>query len=466
MIEAEGIPTMIITRGGFSQVCANAFTGVGFAPEAPTVHEFPIPMFAGPGTDLTPLKEDIDKVVYGLTKWEPEIKETGIYYPAENVKAEGKDWEDAFGNLNLLFLSNMWSDGLPIRPPTAELVDWILTGTDRDPDEVIGKLFARGGIGTPKSLAVCLAMAGGRPEYMPLLLASLEAMVPEEWRFFHANTTTNAPYPVLMVNGPIAKQIRLNSGYGLLGPDSRHPAGGAIGRAIRLAQICLAGATPGIGTMSLYGQNRWANAVFAEDEDGLPEGWLPLSAEPERGGFGGFPIGSNVVTAISCCGGWNVGGGATTNEEVALQKLWNWAGFLRTPSSNIMTPHDLEDMAVGAILMARGTAQGLADLGWSKLDVKTFMWENSKWPWEELVRCGLTEKAMEDGGISEGEPFPLTARPDQLMLVVCGGVQSGHNYWLPGGGGEIVISKEIELPTNWDDLLVQAEEDLGPLPAD
>ncbi len=71
---------MVVTREGFSQVVANAFAGLGFPAEAPTVYEFPIEMFL-PGSDLTPIKENIDKIVYGLTKWEPKIKEKGVYQP-------------------------------------------------------------------------------------------------------------------------------------------------------------------------------------------------------------------------------------------------------------------------------------------------------------------------------------------------------------------------------------------------
>jgi len=72
-----GIPTMLFTREGFTQVVGNAFAGLGFPAEGPTVHEFPIEMFL-PGSDLTPIRENIDKIVYGLTKWQPKIKTKGF----------------------------------------------------------------------------------------------------------------------------------------------------------------------------------------------------------------------------------------------------------------------------------------------------------------------------------------------------------------------------------------------------
>ena len=120
------------------------------------MYEFPMEMFVS-GSDLTPLKENIDKVIYGLTQWKPKIAKKGVYYP-EMVTVKGKDYKDAVNQMNTLFLMNMWSDGLPIVPPTKEQVDWILTGTDLSRDTVVGegKILTRGGISTVEALAVNL----------------------------------------------------------------------------------------------------------------------------------------------------------------------------------------------------------------------------------------------------------------------------------------------------------------------
>lgn len=123
---------MIITRAGFSQVVANSFAGFGFPPEAPTVMEFPTEMFL-PGSDLSPIEKNIEQVIFGLTQWEPQIhKVKGIISPPK-VTVVGRDYEDAFLKTELLFLKNLWSDGLPIQPPTKERVDRILKGTDLPP---------------------------------------------------------------------------------------------------------------------------------------------------------------------------------------------------------------------------------------------------------------------------------------------------------------------------------------------
>ena len=88
---------------------------MGFSREAPTLMEFPLEMFL-PDSDLSPLEDNIDKIIYGLTKWQPVMKEKKIEVP-EKITVEGKDYEEAMVRMNDLFLSNLWSDGLPLFPP-------------------------------------------------------------------------------------------------------------------------------------------------------------------------------------------------------------------------------------------------------------------------------------------------------------------------------------------------------------
>ena len=112
------------------------------------------------GSDLTPVRENFDKIVYGLTKWTPNVKQKGVVYPADKITAVGRNYEEAVTNMNLLFLKNLWGDGLPLSPATEERVNWILTGTDLPRDKPIGKITPKGGIATPTTLAISLAMAG------------------------------------------------------------------------------------------------------------------------------------------------------------------------------------------------------------------------------------------------------------------------------------------------------------------
>jgi hypothetical protein len=466
MIERDlGIPSMVITRRGFTQVAANAFAGIGFAADGPMIYEFPMEMFVA-GSDLTPINENIDKIVYGLTKWEPDIKELGIYAPSK-ITVEGKDYEKAVASMNHLFLKNSWSDALPLSLATEERVNWLLTGTDLPRDTVVGegKILPRGGISTVETLAVALAMAGGRPEYLPVLIAAVEAIIDTECTHQGWQATTSSVFPVVIVNGPIAKDIRLNSGYGLLGPHPMYPANGPIGRAIRFLLQNVGGAIPGIGTMAIYGTNRHTNLVFAEDEDGLPEGWEPLSVDQ------GFPKGSNTVSHLVINSHTNLQGitGQVTIEQILLMAVAGIVG----PHRNISYASPAAQ--AGVFLLPSGIADMCADIGWSKRDTQNFLWENAKTPWsliegyikrpdtyEALIKRGL------DLGWVAGEPWPIAVTPDRLPIVVAGGVQGGHCHWLGRAQGPLgMVSYEIKLPAKdkWDALLGQAEEDLGPIPS-
>ena len=160
-----------MTRAGFLPVASNAYAGFGFPVEAPVFFEFPNAMGLE-GSDLTPIAENLEQIVAGLTSWQPKITTTG-FYPAPLVSVEGDDYPSAYTNLNYLVMQNLWGDGLPVAPPTESQVNWILSGTDLAPGAVVAKIPPKGGVATVHSIAVNLALAGGRPEYMPVLIAAV-----------------------------------------------------------------------------------------------------------------------------------------------------------------------------------------------------------------------------------------------------------------------------------------------------
>lgn len=442
----------------------NAFSGLGFSLEAPTTPEFPHDTFLSK-SDLSLLEDRIDDIVDGLTRWEPKTKKKGLITPPR-IKIKGKDYIEAIANMNSYFLKNNWGDGLSILPPTEDRVSWILKGTDLPRDTIIGNIMPQGRIATVEALAVSLAMAGGRPEYMPVLIAIIEALADPDSGIGELNATTGSCFPAVVVNGPMTRQIRLGSGYGCMGPDPNHPAGASIGRAVRLIQQNLGGAVPGIGTMAIFGgPARYTNVVFAEDEDGLPPGWEPLCVER------GYPRGSNVVTIHVVEGAINVGGGTIANTaESAKSCMALYAGFIHTPVGNFFMWSSQGGGEPGIMVMARGTARGLAKNGWDKKKIQEYLWEKTKLSWSEVETLfgpqridDLIERTK--GFVRKNEPWPICQRPDQFLIAVAGGSHSGHGYWLGTGlGGNIAVSNEIRLPRNWDKLLKEAEKDLGPVP--
>jgi hypothetical protein len=414
---------MVVTRVGFAQVVGNAFAGFGFAPEGPIVYEFPNALFLD-GSDLTPINENIDKIVAGLTTWKPKTPAKGTYYAASNIKVQGTTYQQAVDNVNSLYMRNEWVDGLPLIPPNDERVNWILTGTDLPPSTVVGKpVMPRGGVATVHDIAVNLAMAGGRPEYLPVVMAAIEAITDPKYSLAGVNATTRNTWHGFVVNGTIGKQIRINCTYQTMGPNALFPAQGPIGRALRFMLQNFGGAVPGKGTMAIYGAMRYTDTVLAEDEDGLPASW------PTHGQDRGFKRGENCVTVTPLEGVVNINNTGLSLTEDALDRV---AAAIGTATS-IPTGTD-PDARSGLILFPRGVAAALYSKGYTKDALRKYMWDNTK----------------------------LTNNPSQLSIVFAGGTQSGHAYYMKGGNAPAKVTRAITLPKAWNDLLARAEKDLGP----
>lgn len=420
---------------------------------------FPIAPFLV-GSDLAPIEKKFEHFIAGLTSWRPRADSTGLSEPPK-LQIEANGFEAALDKMNRQFIVNMWGDGLPLSAPTDARVDWILKGTDLPRDHVVGKVMPRGGIATVETIAVSLAMAGGRPEYLPVLIGAMAAILSPEMDHDKWQATSGSTYPVVIVNGPAAQQIRLNSGFGLLGPDPQHPAGASIGRAIRLLQQNAGGALPGVGTMAMFGGMRYTNAVFAEDEEGLPEGWSPLCTAQW-----GLPAGTNAVTVFVGTSATNIlrrGVGKEEPDEEAIQGLLRVAGYLGSPS-----PHYAGGWAhgtPGGLLMSRVVAQQLAGLGWTQKKIKDFIWEKSRIPGDKLREFGMRqwiEQADDAESIASKDldPWPITRTPEQIVMAVAGGHHPTHNYWMQSWSRN-VAGGEIHLPAGWDALIAEAEEDLG-----
>ena len=309
-------------------------------------------------------------------------------------------------------------------------MNWILRGTDLPPDTRIGKILPQGRIATVKTVAVALAMAGGRPEYLPVLIAAVEALIDPGLAHQSWQATSSSVYPAVIVNGPVARQIRLNSGFGLLGPDALHPAGGVIGRALRLLLQNVGGAVPGVGTMSQFGGMRYTNAVFAEDEEGLPPGWEPLSVE-----YFGAPRGTNCLALYTVSSATNItrrGTGKETPEEEALGSLYRIAAYMEAPNVNGLVGYDKG--APGILLLSSIAARQLANLGWTKEKIKEFLWENSKIPVSKLRRAGMLYY-FEDRGIDLADPAGSLADhpPGREPHDCCGGGEASDPGLLDAG---------------------------------
>jgi len=166
-----------------------------------------------------------------------------------------------------------WTDGLPVVPPTDARILNMLSGTSRRPDEVVGEVPPNLRPCTVEKVAINAVMAGCKPEYMPVVLAALEAALEPKFTLHGLLCSTCFSGPVIVVNGPIARAIGMNSGVNALGQGNR--ANATIGRALQLIVRNVGGGIPGGIDRATLGNPGKYTFCFAEDESD-PE-WEPLS---------------------------------------------------------------------------------------------------------------------------------------------------------------------------------------------
>ena len=176
-------------------------------------------------------------------------------------------------------------------PPTPEEVEWVLTGTDRDPDEVVGLVAPRNGKASIRNIAINSVMAGAQPNYMPVIIAAVEAITDPAfasgitvWGTEGMQSTAGPITPLIIVNGPIANNLGIESGVGCFSRGHRPNA--TIGRALRLILTNAGGAYVGINDMKAHGCSQEFTFCCAEREDHpvyhkeyAP--WKPLHVEPD-----------------------------------------------------------------------------------------------------------------------------------------------------------------------------------------
>lgn len=183
-----------------------------------------------------------------------------------------------------------WSDGLPLVPPTPERVERMLAGTTRDRSDIVAVIPPNLAEASVEKIAINAVMAGCRPEYLPVVIAALEAVCNDDFNMHGVLATTMGVGPILIVNGPIRRELDMNSGINVLGQGNR--ANATIGRAVQLCVRNLGGGRPGEIDRATHGNPGKLGLCFAEDEEGSP--WESLAQDR------GFDAGTNTVTAF--CG--------------------------------------------------------------------------------------------------------------------------------------------------------------------
>jgi hypothetical protein len=305
-----------------------------------------------------------------------------------------------------------WTDGLPVTPPTDERVIAMLKGTTRRPDEIIGKIPPFLSDCTIEKAAINAVMAGCKPEYMPVLLAAIEAALEPVFTLHGVLATTYFSSPIIIVNGPVAKKIGMNSGINALGQGNR--ANATIGRALNLIVLNVGGGRPGEADRSTLGAPSKYTLCFAEDESD-PE-WEPLSVAR------GLPRGVSAVTLFQGHG----------PEAFVDQKSRTPEALTRSfASSAVKIGHPRLVQSARAILVLSPEHYAIyREAGWDRKRIERALYEATIRPGSELV-------AGTDG-VGEGIPAARAGEQvpkfheDGLLVVRAGGKAGLFSAILPG----------------------------------
>ena len=362
------------------------------------------------------------------------------------MKSPGAGFEadDDFDAINRLYLDKGWGDGLPIVPPTAARVGEMLAYCDRPLDQPVGLVAPRYGAATPLTLAANAVMAGCRPHYFPLVLLAIEALVDERFNLYGVNATTHPCTTLIIVNGPVAKEIGMNCGHNAFGPGNQ--ANATIGRAVRLAMLNIGGAIPGAGDMATFGTPAKYTFCAAENEDASP--WDPLHVEL------GFARDTSTVTVFGAESPHNLNDHESIT-GVGLLKMM--AGVVAATGAN-----NIYFDGAPAIVFGPEHAATIAKDGYSKADVKRYLFEHGRPPLGMLSNENI-DRRIRQWPVFKGEfaeagldrLVPVMKDPDNAHVIVIGGAGK-HSAYIPTFGATHPVT--LPLKTHTGELAKSMEE--------
>jgi hypothetical protein len=325
------------------------------------------------------------------------------------------------------FFERGWSDGLPLVPPTERRVLAMLRGTPRAADEIVAEVPPDLAPCSVEKVAINAVMAGCKPEYLPVVLAAVEAACTDVFNVHGILATTMPVGPVLIVNGPVRRALGMNSGINAFGQGNR--ANATIGRALQLVIRNVGGGRPGEIDRATFGNPGKLSFCFAEDEEGSP--WEPLSVDL------GLPRGVSAVTLFAGEGPRCIVDQLSRDPE----------SLARSFAVNLRTLHHPKLPLVFDCILAVGPehARVFREAGWSKARLHERLRELLQIPGAEIVRGA--------GGIAEGLPESLAGatlpkfRPGGLLIVHCGGgaglFSAMIGGWASGALGSQPVTREV-----------------------
>jgi hypothetical protein len=455
-----GVPTASILGSGFLKQAEVIMKGLG------------VPLSVGvyPGAPMVDSEEELRRKVEESLAPGLLAGITGTDHPAVPSFARGTDEKEPdrdavvfsgdYDEVQEHFYGQLWTDGLPITPPTRERVEAFLRFTDLPADHVFRAIPQEGREASVHSIAVTGVMSGCRPEYMPVLIAIVENLCDPVYRVEDSGSTPGMEHMVI-VNGPIVKELDFNTGQGLMrfGRQSNT----SIGRFLRmyLRNICGFRIPPGAGDKCSIGQS-FLVAIGEDEDSARAVGW------PTYGEDRGFKAGENVVTCRSVVAITSPIYSGTDDPRTHVDmwtdvvgssfQYWAHTGF----KTGLWSP---------LIIAPPSVAQVIAK-SWSKDQVRQYMYDNLRmsaakathyakmtstptFSFERLVKLGLLPPEYAASPDPDRE-VPIIIDPKMVEIVVAG--DAGRNQSRAYMSNHVQgppTSRAVKLPKDWERLLAE-----------
>lgn len=340
------------------------------------------------------------------------------------------DVADSFDAIQDYYEEQGWTDGLPVVPATEESVRRMLGAFGEDPAQSLGVIQPRNAQVTLEKVAINAVMAGCRPEHFLVVVAAVRAIMKPEFNVAGCQATTGGAAPVIIVNGPIAKELGINGDSGCFGPGYRSNA--AIGRALRLVIRNIAGLIPGEMDKATLSQPGRYSMCFSENEERSP--WPPRHVEM------GLDPSASMVTVHAVRAMYPVMETTVSNGREVLNVL-----VQATKAAGFANYYQIGTGAQMTLIICPEHAEEMHAAGLSKEDVRRYTYENARMPISQLRGIAHWGNRNWPSWIDEDDPntlVPIVPHPGDIEVFVAGG-DGRHSAWLAGWGVTRVVTQEI-----------------------
>jgi hypothetical protein len=320
-----------------------------------------------------------------------------------------------------LYFERGWTDGLPVVPPTRAKVDAMVAALGGGPDILECKIPPRWGKLTREVLAINAVMAGCRPDYAPVVRAAMLALTDRRFNLNGVQATTHMASPLVIVNGPLGREIGMNGGGNAFGSGNR--ANATIGRAIRLIMLNVGGGrAPDLDKCTLGNPAKYSYAI-RENEEASP--FAPYHVEQ------GYADDVSTVFAIA----------AEAPHSVTDHQCNDPEGILDTIVASMSTVASNTAVLSGHCTLALGLehARTIAKHGWTRHDVRSYLHLHAGVPFRAISRdhrYGQVYNRNLPKWYKRGpdDRIPIVENPDRIHLFVVGGDAGRFSAFIPGWG--------------------------------